>query len=67
MPDDPEVVAIDYLTQYNEVNLMQFMVMFVVPVYEQKTGTKNFMEKTYQEYKRLWKKHNGNKSNASVF
>ena len=52
MPDDPEVVAIDYLTQYNEVNLMQFMVMFVVPVYEQTTGTKNFMEKTYQEYKK---------------
>ena len=61
LPDDPEKMAVDYLSTYNEVKLMPFIVMFVVPVYEQTTGETNFMEKFKREYQRMWKKtHKGN-------
>lgn len=56
LPDDPVKMAVDYLSTYNEVKLMPFIVMFVVPVYEQTTGETNFMEKFKREYQRMWKK-----------
>lgn len=56
LPDDKVKMAVEYLSTYNEVKLMPFIVMFVVPVYEQTTGETNFMEKFKREYQRMWKK-----------
>ena len=64
LSEDPLKLAIESLSNYNEVKLMPFVVMFVVPVYEMATGDKDFMKKFKLEYMRLWKRtHKDNGTN----
>lgn len=59
VPENPLDAAVQYLSKPNNVNLMTFIVMFVVPVYERTTGKKDFMDNLKREFERRWDKTYG--------
>ena len=60
IPGKPVEAARFYLSNpNNEVGVMPFVMMFVVPVYEKETGVKNFRDILLKEYGRLWEKKHG--------
>lgn len=59
IPDDEVDVAVNYLSNRNDVNLFSFICMFVIPVYERTTGNENVMGKIEEAYRKQWLKEFG--------
>lgn len=57
--NDAVDVAINYLSNRNDVNLFSFICMFVIPVYERTTGNTNMMKQIEDAYRKQWKKEFG--------
>ena len=59
--EDPVEAAKQALTRENNVQMFQFMCMYMVPVYERLTDRTGTMDEIRKTFKRMWrKKLNGN-------
>lgn len=60
LPKDPLVVAKSYLVNPNDVNLMSFLLGFVIPIYEHDTGNSDTIGKLKREFAKRMKIEFGN-------
>ncbi len=65
--DNPLIAARDYLSKPNNVNLMSFVSLFVIPVYEEITGDKDFLNRLHKSYMAIWSKTYGKKRTPTEF
>lgn len=50
LPSDPVEASKRYLSHQNNIQIFPFLCMYMVPVYEKLTGSKNTMEKILKTY-----------------
>ena len=53
-------VGMNHISMRNDIDLMQFIFMFVIPVYEEVTGQKNVVEGLKEAYSKRWRKEHPN-------
>ena len=59
MSSDQFEVGMNHISMRNDIDLMQFIFMFVIPVYEEVTGNKDTMKQIGKAFKRRWKAEKG--------
>lgn len=59
LTNDPLKDAINSLSRYNDINLVSFICMYIIPVYEEDTGETGLMYRLASEFKKRWRKEFG--------
>lgn len=58
MPDDPAKASEAYLSRPNNVDMMPFIFLYVIPVYEETTGQKDTIKHIAEDYRKMQRRKN---------
>ena len=65
--DNPIEVSKKYLSSPNDINLFPFLYLYMIPVYEEVTGSKDTMDSLRNAFKKRWKKEKESISELSNY
>ena len=57
--EDPIEVSKAYLSKPNDISMFPFLYLYMIPVYEEVTGSKDTMKQIGRAFKRRWKEEKG--------
>ena len=65
--DNPIDISKEYLSKPNDIDAFPFLVLYMVPIYEETTGRKNFMKDMAKTFKEQWLKTHKDAKNFPDF
>lgn len=64
--DNPYDAGVAYLTNKNNVDLFSFIIMFVIPQYEEDTGQSGTLDRLSDSFRRKYRKEFGSKNSVNL-